>query len=429
MKKFFIFIAVVIAIFMSTAIIAQAGEIDLLLEKLVQKGVLTAGEAQQIATETKEQVKLDLAQGKSSSVPSWVQNIKMKGDFRLRFQHDHKEDKSRNHQNRGRVRVRLGVDSKVNEKINVGIGLATGKDDATSIDKDHSRSTNQTLGNGFSKHPITLDYAYLEYAPLSWASFVGGKFKNPFWEPADLIWDTDINPEGGAFKFQKSLNSSVDLFANVGALILDEIHSSKPADSSSDDPMLYVGQGGANLKMTETISLKGAISYYVGGNVKGVKLDGTTSTNSNSGGLLTKEFMTIVPAAELKIKEPFKWMDISFLDVPQISFFGEYVDNRKVSKNGTGAIGGMKLGAEKIENKGDWQFIYSYAYLQKDAILDILPDSDRVGGKTGIRAHEAILQYGLGKNTFLSFDYYQGWTMAAKPTVEHLVQVDWNMKF
>ena len=36
---------------------SYACEIDLLLQKLVDKGVLTAGEAQQIGTETKEQVK------------------------------------------------------------------------------------------------------------------------------------------------------------------------------------------------------------------------------------------------------------------------------------------------------------------------------------------------------------------------------------
>ena len=36
-----------------------AGEIDLLLQKLVDKNVLTAGEAQQISTETKEQVKAE----------------------------------------------------------------------------------------------------------------------------------------------------------------------------------------------------------------------------------------------------------------------------------------------------------------------------------------------------------------------------------
>ena len=65
---------------------SYAGEIDLLLQKLVDKGVLTAGEAQQIGTETKEQVKSEIAKGKYSSLPEWVQNIKMKGDFRVRYQ-------------------------------------------------------------------------------------------------------------------------------------------------------------------------------------------------------------------------------------------------------------------------------------------------------------------------------------------------------
>ena len=54
--------------------------------------------------------------------------------------------------------------------------------------------------NGFSKYNVALDYAYAQYSPFAWATVFGGKFKNPLWEPGDLIWDTDINPAGGALK-------------------------------------------------------------------------------------------------------------------------------------------------------------------------------------------------------------------------------------
>jgi hypothetical protein len=72
--------------------------------------------------------------------------------------------------------------------------------------------------------------------------------------------------------------------------------------------------------------------------------------------------------------------------------------------------------------------------LGKDAILDTLPDSDRYGGKTGMRSHEAGLDWGLGKNTWLGIDYYYGWQIPgnfgstqSKPAT--VVQVDWNLKF
>ena len=64
-----------------------------------------------------------------------------------------------------------------------------------------------------------------------------------------------------------------------------------------------------------------------------------------------------------------------------------------------------------------------------DAVLDVLPDSDRYGGATGIRSHEAELTFGLGKNTFLGLDVYRSWKLSDPKAPDTLVQVDWNMKF
>lgn len=404
-----------------------AGEIDLLLQKLVEKNVLTAGEAQELKTETQEQVKAEIAQGKSATLPAWVQNTKLKGDFRLRYQLDHTAHAT-NDQHRGRIRMRLGLESKVNEKVMVGVGLATGKDDGSaSQDKDFARSTNQTFSNGFTKHPIALDYAYGKYMPSSWVSMIGGKFKNVIWEPGDLIWDTDINPEGGAFLLTKKINSKADVYLTPGIYVLDE------ASGDGDDPTMPFVQAGINLAPTEKITAKGAISYQGTSNVKGRALDGSTGTNTNTTGtttgLLKQDYAVVSPAMELTFKEPFKALGIPLIDVPSFSLFGEFVRNTLVEDNGTGFMAGFRFGAEKIANWGDWQFIYNYAMLGKDAVLDILPDSDRIGGKTNVRAHEASVQYGLGKNTYLSLDYYQGWTVSSNPVPQHVAQVDWNLKF
>ncbi|MFA7294596.1 MAG: putative porin, partial [Candidatus Omnitrophota bacterium] len=112
-------IAVLLGIFclMSAGIQASyAGEIDLLLQKLVEKGVLSGAEAQQVKIETQEQVKKEIATGKSASLPAWVQNIKFKGDLRLRYQNQHEKNNSdiQKDVNIGRVRMRLGIESKIN---------------------------------------------------------------------------------------------------------------------------------------------------------------------------------------------------------------------------------------------------------------------------------------------------------------------------
>ena len=408
---------------------SYAGEIDILLQKLVEKGILSVGEAQEIKVETQEQVKKEIAEGKFSNLPSWVQNTKLKGDFRLRYQYDHSKKlpttTTPTDRHRGRIRLRLGLESKVNEKLLVGAGLATGLNDGSS---DASRSTNVTFSDSSSKKSISLDYAFAQYSPFGWLTLIGGKFKNPLWEPGDLIWDTDINPEGGAIKLTKKISSNTELFMNTGVLIIDE------ASGDTSDPVMYAIQPGLTYTINDNISLKSAFSYYGFSGVRGKKLDGSAGTNSkDSNNKLIYNYKNIIPALELNIKEPFKIIN---LNIPYLSLFGEYVRNvdSSVKDANTGYMLGFKVGAEKINKWGDWQFRYNYAKYSKDAFLDILPDSDRYGGKTGVSAHEAMFDLGLSKNTWLGVDYYYGKQIKgnfgqkqSKPA--SLVQIDWNMKF
>ncbi|MBN2830762.1 MAG: putative porin [Candidatus Omnitrophica bacterium] len=412
--------------------VSYAGEIDLLLEKLVDKGVLTGAEAQQVKYETQEKVKKEIATGKSESMPKWIQNMKLKGDLRLRYQYKHEKaanDYSKD-TNIGRVRMRLGLESKINEKIMAGIGIATGSN-------GDPRSTNVTFGasdGGYStKFGIRLDNAYAKYEPLSWLSLVGGKMllKDVFWEPTDLIWDTDITPEGAVIGFKKNINSETSVFMQTGGLVMI-------ADTSSnvDPTMAYLLQAGATHKVNDTLSLKGSLTMYNFSNVKGTS-PSEFSSASNTGitkpsgsdptGAYTYNYNMLNPALELSIKEPFKALG---LNVESLKFLGEYVNNLAAPDKNSGFSLGFKMGNSKIEKWGDWQIKYIYAMLEKDAVLDVLPDSDRLGGKTGMRSHEVELQYGLGKNTFLGLDVYRSWNIkGGAKAPETLVQLDWNMKF
>ena len=431
MKRLWILLAA--GIFLVTgSFVARAGEIDLLLQKLVEKGVLSAGEAQTIATETKEELKKQNAQGKNESIPQWIQNIKLKGDFRVRYQYDHAKKlvsskTQTNDESRGRIRMRLGVESKINDKINVGIGLATGyNSDVTN--KDGSRSPNQTMTDGFTKKAIGLDYAYLQYTPAPWAAIILGRMKNPLWEPGDLIWDTDISPEGGVVKLNKKIGKSTELFATTGVFILDEGTTGFGAD-----PTMFMMQDGVTQQFGEKVAFKAAVSYYETMNVKGKKMDGTVSTNTNVGGNLPHEFQNVAPTVELSVKDMLKPINV---DLPYFALFGEYVKNMNhlVKVRNSGFMFGTRFGDEKVEAWRNWQVRLNYAMLGKDAILDILPDSDRYGGKTGIRAYEAMLDFGLGKNTWLGLDYYYGYQIkgnfgATQSKPASVMQVDWNVKF
>ncbi len=405
---------------------ACAGEIDILLGKLVEKGVLTPGEAQSIKTETQEQVKKEIAQGKSISLPSWVQTIKLKGDFRLRYQHDQAKELAGNNQSprdgqdRARIRARLGLEGKVNDKIKAGVGIATGS-------TTDPRSTNITLGSSSTKKSIVLDYAYATYSPWKWASFTGGKMQNPLWEPGDLIWDTDITPEGGAAALSAKLGSKTELFSNLGVFLIGE------AAGDEADPTMYVLQGGLKQQLTDAVSAKIAASFYNFTGLVGKSLTASSGTNSTVNGGLKYNYKNFTPAFEISINEPFKAIGFN---LPYFALFGEYVANvvKDVPGDDTGWMLGFKAGAQKVEKWKDWQFKFNYCKLGKDSILDILPDSDRYGGKTGIKGYEAGLDFGLGKNTWLGLDYYYNEYMKGNfgyPNSRpyQVVQVDWNVKF
>ncbi|MDD5156128.1 MAG: putative porin, partial [Candidatus Omnitrophica bacterium] len=385
---------------------------------------LTGAEAQQVKIETQEQIKKEIATGKSASLPDWVQNLKLKGDLRLRYQYKH--EKANNDFAKdahiGRIRFRLGLQAKINEKLLAGVGIATGSGDP--------RSTNITFGSYSTKKSIVLDYGYAKYSPFSWLSLVGGKMLlgDTLWEPSDLIWDTDITPEGAIFHLDKKLGSNVDIFFNTGALIVD-------ADSSTDSngPMAYIVQPGVNYKINDRLSLKGAVSLQYFDNTKGhtsSSYSSATNTGNTTKGTSSYayNYNMFNPAVEISIKEPFKAIG---LDIESLKLIGEYVDNLAVSssKGTSGFSCGLKLGNSKIEKWGDWQLKYIYAMLGRDAVLDVLPDSDRYGGSTGMRSHEVELQFGVGKNTYLGLDVYRSWSIIGAKAPETLVQVDWNMKF
>ena len=411
--------------------LAQAGEIDILLQKLVEKGVLTAGEAQQIGTETKEQVKAEIAAGKFSSLPAWVQNTKIKGDFRVRYQLDHAKTSDAgvtSDRNRGRIRLRVGLDSKVNDKIMVGAGIATGTTDVTSYDS--ARSNNQSFGNGFSKKALVLDYAYVKYSPLPWASIMGGKMKYQPWRPTDVMIDNDITPEGGVLQLSKTVGKA-NLFLDNMVFVLSE------TEPSTTDTAAYAVQGGVEYPLLDTVSVKGALSYYDFSSVKGKLLDGSQGTNTRIASKYMYAFRELTPGVELGIKSPFKALatatGLSALDIEKISFFGEYYNNLAAPAKNTGYAAGFGFGNEKVDAWGKWQFQCVYSMLEVDSVLDILPDSDRYSGKTGIRGMKESLQYGLGQNTWLQFALFNfqniskiGDTRRAPTTV---IQADWNMKF
>ncbi len=359
----------------------------------------------------------------SSTLSDWLLAINPKGDFRFRYQNDHPVGYG-NNRDRARIRLRGGIEPRISQDLRVGIGLATGfnnnnLDNLT--DKDMARSTNQTLGDGFSKKSISLELGFAEYSPFSWLTLIVGKFKNPIWEPTDLIWDKDINPEGVSVKFDNKINKEINIFSTVGTFMLDE-------QANSSDPLMYILQAGIKHHLVENLSYKFALSYYGFSALVGKRLDGSVLTNSIDpiNKTLIYNYRNLVGSLSVDIKKAFKD------NLPYLSFFIEYVSNcnSKVrAKDRNGYSVGTVLGHEKLRQLSDWQFKYNYGKLGKDSIIDILPDSDRYGGQTAMWSHEITISYALSSSHWLGLDFYYGEKTEGSKKPATVLQLDWNIKF
>ena len=419
--KFFIFFLASLLLNISVSRHAETSEIDILLKKLVEKGVLTRAEGEAILEETREEAKKEQAKTiartkqallngdsgfKLAALPPWVQKMTLTGDFRLRYEYTSREKRS--DRNRGRYRLRLGVITEITDTFTLGFGLATGD--------SNPRSTNQTMTGSFESPDFRLDYAYLRYAPAAWLTFTGGKFKNPLWRVGDLLWDSDVRPEGVSMEMEGRMSDTLGLFLTAGFWIIDE------ESGDGNDPVMFVLQPGMKLSLSDRTFFKTAVSYYGFSNVDGADLDHSMNTNTRELGVLKHDYDALVFTGELGMVHPFDTA------LPYLAFFAEYVNNVEVSNEDDGYMLGVKFGEKKVRTKGQWQFKYNYRRLETDAWLDVWPDSDAYGG-TDARGHEFIFIYGLCRDINFALDYYRMENIQGRHRSEDLLQVDLNVNF
>lgn len=418
MKKMFgaVVVAVMLMILTGMAEVSWAGstQVDALIEKLVEKGILTKSESIKIKSEIAHDEKLYRAEGLKQDLPEWVRSTKLKGDFRLRYQYERREGNT-DARTRARIRYRLGLESDVVKNVKVGAGLSSGGTDP--------RSTNQTLDNSFERPDVRLDLAYAQFTPNENWKFVGGRFgmKEYLWTPTDVLWDGDINPTGGSVAYVHKFSDTLSGFINGGIWTIDDKNT-----SDRPDPFLHVGQSGLEWKKGK-LSSKVAGTYYGFNAVKGTTLDHTASTNTLSGSVLQYDYDAYGASAEFGVAKLFGGLPFNIDD--KIAIFGDYINNPDPDDDNTGWGAGVRFGHDKVNGKNQWQAKYLYYVLGKDAFPDAFPDSDRISGSTDIKGQEAIFEYGITKNVIFSLDFINTRRIKAAKNPETIVQADLNFKF
>ncbi|MFM9382505.1 putative porin [Pseudomonas sp. UV AK001] len=351
--------------------------------------------AQQAQQETNEQIAATAK--KTNELSSfdqklaWAAKTQFKGDVRFR-QETVKNDGVPNakDQDRQRIRARLGAYTEINPQVDTGIRIATGS-------SDDARSTNQDLNNYFDKKQIWLDQGYVDYHPdaIKNLHLIAGKMNQPWVSMGDIIWDSDINPEGLAVTYKYPLNGSAELFGSAGHYTLKDNVDGEGVQFKHD-LRLYAGQLGGRFALTDSLKLTlgGSIYSYDNDKDSACPTSGTVTApcalavNGNS------------PNETFKLYEGFGQLDIANLPVP-LSIYGQYVNNNDASNDqDTGWLAGVKT---KVYGFG---IDYNYRDVQRNAVVGAFTDSDFANGYTGSRGSKLKVSYELDKNFTLGATYF-----------------------
>ena len=203
---------------------SKAQSSDALIDKLVDKGILTLKEGNELRDEADKG--FTSAYQVKSGMPDWVNSFKINGDFRGRFDGIYSDAGKFVDRNRFRYRLRFGMTAVIKDDFEVGIRLTSAE--SNSFGGDPISGNASFTGNG-SKKFVYIDQAYGKWSPLhtpEWTgAFTFGKMENPF-VTTDMIFDQDYTPEGGAAQIGYRFNSEHELKWNTGAFTLAELSAS-----------------------------------------------------------------------------------------------------------------------------------------------------------------------------------------------------------
>ncbi|MDZ5434510.1 putative porin [Pseudomonas fluorescens] len=349
---------------------------------------------------------------------AWAAKTQFKGDVRFRQETIKNDGVSNNKDSdRQRIRARLGAYTEINSQVDTGIRIATGS-------SDDARSTNQDLNNYFDKKQIWLDQGYVDYHPdaIKNLHLIGGKMPQPWVSMGDIIWDSDINPEGLAVTYKYPLGGSTELFGSAGHYTLKDNVDGEGVQFKHD-LRLYAGQLGARFAITDNLkmTLGGSIYAYDNDQDSACPTSGTVTApcalavNGNS------------PGEQFKLYEGFGQIDIGGLPMP-LSLYGQVVNNDDASNDqDMGWLAGVKT---KVYGFG---LDYNYRDVQRNAVVGAFTDSDFANGFTGSRGSKLKVSYELDKNFTLGATYFMANSDYTNATLKdsdiNTLQLDAEAKF
>lgn len=355
---------------------SSAQSADALIDKLVEKGILSVREAKDLREEADKN--FGQAYQVKSGMPDWLQALKWNGDFRGRYEAFSSDNSAFVSRNRFRYRLRIGATALLNDNLEVGLRL-TSSEPSGSFGGDQI-SGNSTFQDNGSKKFVYFDTAYAKWTALNspnwFAAFTIGKMDNPLVSPSIMMFDKDYTPEGFAAQLAYNFNDKHSLKFNGGAFVLDEL------SVTSHDPFMFMGQLRFDSLWSPKFSSSLGLAWLGISNTE--NLGNAGSPNQNRGN--TREISIVGTSTNQVPAHNFNpiYADATFTynrdKAPlyagpfPISIMGDYVYNPGAPDANHGYTIGVMFG--RTGKKRTWALEYRWEELQADAWFEEFPESD-----------------------------------------------------
>ena len=294
------------------------------------------------------------------------------GDLRFRYQADFNRNKeydfagnpSDDDRHTGRMRLRFGVRYPFHETLLFETRLRT-------RDKERDpRDDDLVMGRGWRTGDVGLDLLNLTFRPildeqeLLWIE--GGKIRNVFLENpvmGGLVWDPDINPEGGAAgsTLPIGLGPLERLRLIAGGYVSVEV-------DRANDVAAFVAQAVLDTSFTEHVQCTFS-SSYTGFNDPSPAGQPVLADLDDGNYLENGDFVS-----DFRIWDSFAALQVHPLGVPLV-LSGEWIANTgaEINQDHGWTVG---IAAGKIKDPGDFRVYYQYQLIEQDALFTPIARTD-----------------------------------------------------
>ena len=316
------------------------------------------------------------AQTSESAEKPWWERITFGGDFRSRYEGFYQGQRTARH--RVRLRLRLGLDAQLNDDTHFELRVTSG-DPGTPV------STNQTFTEFFLPKPFNLDRAVVTYNPTAAPALTlgAGKFGFPVLR-TQMVWDEDLNVEGGYQQVAWQARSNVELTLVAIETAVNEVTAAADAFMLAGYGQVTVDIGARQVELTVANYGFGRVDQVAVASVEGPLKSTNTNllerdeTGSVVGFVSDFNMVDVIGQVTLATARP---------DYP-LRLLADWVTNtRAATEEDTGIWLEAQYG--EAARPKSYGVAYTFARVEQEAVLSTFVFSDMPGSNLWLHMLEA----------------------------------------